>query len=133
MSIEVKIPEGRAHAPVTIPNAGVGCNVREGTIPIVSIKLISAEVSKVNVGIPVVVVVCRETPHTVTVIMLESGFCCGINKCSVPFITVEDVYVLRVSVELESWSEGTAIDKIDVEMSIVIVVKKESTRSHRFR
>jgi len=132
MSVEIVVSEGRANTPIPITHPRVRCDICKGAIAIVPIELVWTEISEIEVGITIVVIIRGDAAHTVFLIVLKSRCYCTINKRAITAVSIENVHFVGLFLMWNIVVEGAAIDKVDVEMSIVVVVKEESTGSHRF-
>ena len=103
------------------------CHVCKGTVAIIAVQNIRAVIIEVNIRVPVIVVITDRNAQAVTTIA-DACFFRHIGKLPVTLIAVKCIF--RSDVNFSSF-QRRAIEKIDVDVPVAVVVKKRQTRTYR--
>jgi hypothetical protein len=122
----------RPHLPAMRMGAGNARfygDVGKSSVPVVVKKLITGNVGNENVGATIVVVVTNGDTHSVAC-SGHAGFFSDIGKRAVVVVAIEPVPV--VGRGLFKRRNLGAVDAIDVEKAVVVVIEKSHTGNHGF-
>ena len=129
MSIVIDIGKGAAGAPVWVADCG-GCRyICKSAVAVVLIELVCAEVGDVEIQVTVVVIIADGGTRTVGGTPNACCFC-YICKGVISVVSVEDV--MRCPVCVHCLSELRAVDEIDVEIAVAVIIEKPATGSEEF-
>jgi hypothetical protein len=109
--------------------AGGCCYVRKGPVAVVSVENVLPDTHDEQVRIPIIVEVSSCRSHHVPG-ALDSGSGGYIRKAPAPVVVVEPV-PMNLVVLLEGWTPS-AVDKIDVNVAVPVVVEYGDAPWHRF-
>ena len=104
------------------------CPVREGPITVILIELIFAEVSDVEIYIAIIIVITDSCTDTVS---RTSDTCLvgNIGESIIAIVSIENVTRCAV---LFTTGLNCAIDEVDVEITVAIIIEKSTARSEEF-
>ena len=126
-SVPVVIEEGGTGAPFGAGNARPAGDVAEGAVAVVAVEPVGAEISEVEIGVPVVVVVTHGDSHAVFGGRLQAGGRGHLLQAPPAQVAIE-----RVGSGLERRRIGSAaaVDQQHVQPAVTVVVQQGATRSH---
>ena len=104
------------------------CHVCEGAIAIIPIELIFTEVGDVQIYIAIVIVITDSGTSAVG----TTSYTCLVGDISEGVITVVSVEDVMRGLVLSTSCLNRAIDEVDVEIAISIIIEKSTTRSEKF-
>ena len=131
--VEVQIPviivvqKRTSCSPVAVAHGGALRHIGECSIPVVPIEEVGAVVGHIEVQIPVIVVVAGSASRSVSRVA-HGGALRHIGECSIPVVPIKPVRRRLISYKLRKRS---AVNGIQVQVAIAIVVKKGAACSHR--
>ena len=120
-AVAVVVAPGGAGGPVAERDAGFLGDVGEGAVVVVVVEAVLAEVADVDVG-PAVVVVVADGHAEAPAVVGHAGFCGDVGEGAV-VVVVEERGVRRRGFAGQR-VEGGAVDEIDVEPAIVVVIEQ---------
>ena len=110
VAVEIPVAEGRARAEALVAHAGCGRDITKAAIALVAVEDVRAVAGDVQVCIAVVVVVSGHRAHATPGIFHASSLR-PLGKTAISFVVVE-------------CGRGGDIDPIQVEPTVVVIVKK---------
>ena len=123
-TVVVVIEEGAARAPRRVAHPGPGGEVGEGPVPPAAQEDVRSVVGDVEVGVAVVVVVRRGDADAVAPVV-GAGLAADLAEGAVPQVAVELVGLRGLGAV-----EGVAVDGVDVEAAVAVVVEEGAARPH---
>jgi hypothetical protein len=128
-AVAVVVAETGACGPVAESDSGLFGNVREGSVVVIAVETILAEVGDVEVGPAVIVEVCDRNAEPPSVVG-DASFSRDIGEGTV-VIVVKERSVGWSGFSGESVVSG-AVDQVDVEPAVVVVVEQGDSGADLF-
>src|SRR5437762_712614 len=141
-AVAVVVDPGGTGAPAGVVDAGFGCDVGKGAVAIVVIEDVAAEVGDVKILKAVVVVIADGDSHAVADVA-DAGFFGDIDEMELAGFG-EHVAEQAIAGLPAGWGrefgaprilrgiKSGALDEVDVEGAIVVVIEERNARAHDF-
>ncbi len=124
----IVIDKRSAGGPTRIVDAGFRGDVSESAVAVVFQKMIRTETGDVEIFEAVVVVIADGDAHAPTDIA-HAGLSPNFRKLAVAVVAIEIAF--RFSFRLHQ-IDGQRVDEVDIEIAVVVVIKKSDAAAHRF-
>src|SRR6185437_16202245 len=135
--IAAQIYPRRASGPTAARHSGFVGDICESTIAIVVVKMVAAVARDEQIFKPIIVVIANGHPHSVSG-TLESRFFGHVFKCTVGFLVVQAVPILRPCLLRDESIRGriinfSAVHNEEIKPAIVVIVEECDSSPHSLK
>jgi len=138
-SVTIEIEERGTEAPQLTADSGLLGDVREGSVAVVEVEAVAAVVGDEEIPIAVIVVVGGNRGHAEPRVSHTRLFG-DVGEGGVAVVAIERVFQLASEVATSRRAhrlEVASVDQVDVEIAVVVVIRRPRTRrysrAHRHR
>ena len=128
-AIAVDVGEAGARAPEWSPYLGGGCSIAEGTVAVIDVEHVTAEVGDVEVGVAIIVDIAHREGGAV-VPVADPGLVGYVDKATLAGIAEQAIAGVAGSVG--PGRVAVALHQVEVEVSVSIVVEPAGSAVDRF-
>ena len=129
ITIYIKIEIDGCDTPEIVINTGDFSDICKGAVPIVSVECVLPKVSDIEIGITIIINIACSGCHPVPCVPCSRNLG-NVRKTSISIVAIEHVFESRLLWVLLRLRNIATVHKIEVNITIGVVIKKDNTGPH---